>query len=133
MCFLPGTLALGATKGMTKSKAMKENFLSFEDLENLRLAEDLAKTCVETYFVTKTGLAPEISYFHVEVSAFVVLYTIFFLAFFCAAALICLLPIFVFLVTSMVLICRRFDNHFSNSSRITLKKGMMAAIRAQNI
>ncbi|XP_057246980.1 mannosyl-oligosaccharide 1,2-alpha-mannosidase MNS3 isoform X2 [Beta vulgaris subsp. vulgaris] len=66
VCFLPGTLALGATKGMTKSKAMKENFLSFEDLENLRLAEDLAKTCVETYFVTKTGLAPEISYFHVE-------------------------------------------------------------------
>ncbi|KAL2930598.1 Mannosyl-oligosaccharide 1 2-alpha-mannosidase MNS3 [Bienertia sinuspersici] len=66
VCFLPGTLALGATKGMTKSKAMKDNMLSFEDLENLRLAEDLVKTCVETYFVTSTGLAPEIAYFHVE-------------------------------------------------------------------
>lgn len=73
MCFLPGTLALGATKGMTKSKAMRDNLLTFEDLENLRLAEDLVKTCVETYLVTSTGLGPEIAYFHVEVSAFGVL------------------------------------------------------------
>lgn len=58
---------------MTKSKAMKDNLLSFEDLENLRLAEDLLQTCVETYFVTSTGLAPEIAYFHVEVGAFVIL------------------------------------------------------------
>ena len=68
VCFLPGTLALGATKGLTKSKATKENLLSFEDLENLRLAEDLAKTCFEMYSVTSTGLAPEIAYFHIEVS-----------------------------------------------------------------
>ncbi|KAJ8443412.1 hypothetical protein Cgig2_024189 [Carnegiea gigantea] len=66
VCFLPGTLALGATKGLTKSKATKENLLSFEDLENLRLAEDLAKTCFEMYSVTSTGLAPEIAYFHIE-------------------------------------------------------------------
>ncbi|XP_021854755.1 mannosyl-oligosaccharide 1,2-alpha-mannosidase MNS3 isoform X2 [Spinacia oleracea] len=66
VCFLPGTLALGATKGMTKSKAMRDNLLTFEDLENLRLAEDLVKTCVETYLVTSTGLGPEIAYFHVE-------------------------------------------------------------------
>ena len=45
MCFLPGTLALGATKGVTKEKAMKDNLITFEDLENLKLAEDLAKTC----------------------------------------------------------------------------------------
>ncbi|XP_010279652.1 PREDICTED: mannosyl-oligosaccharide 1,2-alpha-mannosidase MNS3 [Nelumbo nucifera] len=66
VCFLPGTLALGATKGITKKKAMEENLLTFEDLENLKLAEDLAKTCVEMYFVTSTGLAPEIAYFNVE-------------------------------------------------------------------
>ncbi|KAL9224366.1 hypothetical protein vseg_000404 [Gypsophila vaccaria] len=66
VCFLPGTLALGATKGLTKSKAMKEKLLSFDDLENLRLAEEMAKTCVEMYTVTSTGLAPEIAYFHVE-------------------------------------------------------------------
>ncbi|GMH31074.1 hypothetical protein Nepgr_032917 [Nepenthes gracilis] len=66
VCFLPGTLALGATKGITKVKAMKDNLLSFEDLENLKLAEDLAKTCFEMYSVTSTGLAPEIAYFHVK-------------------------------------------------------------------
>lgn len=65
---MPGTLALGATKGLTKEKALAENLLSFEDLENLKLAEDLAKACFEMYEVTATGLAPEIAYFHTEVS-----------------------------------------------------------------
>lgn len=46
---------------------MRENLLNFEDLENLKLAEDLAKTCVEMYSVTSTGLAPEIAYFNMEV------------------------------------------------------------------
>ncbi|XP_061374312.1 mannosyl-oligosaccharide 1,2-alpha-mannosidase MNS3 isoform X2 [Gastrolobium bilobum] len=66
VCFLPGTLALGATKGLTKKQAMENNMLNFEDLENLKLAEDLAKTCFEMYSVTSTGLAPEIAYFHTE-------------------------------------------------------------------
>ncbi|XVE88373.1 hypothetical protein DITRI_Ditri19aG0064600 [Diplodiscus trichospermus] len=66
VCFLPGTLALGATKGITKEKAMKDNLLTFENLENLKLAEDLAKTCFEMYSVTSTGLAPEIAYFHTK-------------------------------------------------------------------
>ncbi|XP_073000348.1 mannosyl-oligosaccharide 1,2-alpha-mannosidase MNS3 [Typha latifolia] len=66
VCFLPGTLALGATKGITKKKATENNLLTTEDLENLKLAEDLAKTCFEMYSVTSTGLAPEIAYFHIE-------------------------------------------------------------------
>ncbi|KAF5204870.1 Mannosyl-oligosaccharide 1,2-alpha-mannosidase MNS3 [Thalictrum thalictroides] len=66
VCFLPGTLALGATKGFTKKQAMKDNLVSFEDLENLKLAEDLIKTCFEMYAVTSTGLAPEIAYFQIE-------------------------------------------------------------------
>ncbi|KAL3616899.1 Mannosyl-oligosaccharide 1,2-alpha-mannosidase mns3 [Castilleja foliolosa] len=66
VCFLPGTLALGATKGILKEKAMKENLLNFEDLENLKLAEDLAETCYRMYSVTSTGLAPEIAYFNME-------------------------------------------------------------------
>ncbi|XP_058095324.1 mannosyl-oligosaccharide 1,2-alpha-mannosidase MNS3 [Magnolia sinica] len=66
VCFLPGTLALGATKGITKKAAMRANLLTFEDLENLKLAEDLATTCFEMYSVTSTGLAPEIAYFHIE-------------------------------------------------------------------
>lgn len=47
---------------------MEENLLTFEDLENLKLAEDLAKTCFEMYAVTSSGLAPEIAYFNSEVS-----------------------------------------------------------------
>ncbi|KAI4304477.1 hypothetical protein MLD38_039980 [Melastoma candidum] len=66
VCFLPGTLALGATKGLTKERALKGNLLTFEDFENLKLAEDLAHTCFEMYSVTSTGLAPEIAYFHTE-------------------------------------------------------------------
>ncbi|PIA25121.1 hypothetical protein AQUCO_12500025v1 [Aquilegia coerulea] len=66
VCFLPGTLALGATKGFTKKQAMKDNLVSFADLDNLNLAEDLTKTCFEMYAVTSTGLAPEIAYFHTE-------------------------------------------------------------------
>ncbi|THU53547.1 hypothetical protein C4D60_Mb10t15580 [Musa balbisiana] len=49
VCFLPGTLALGATKGITKKKAIERNLLTPDDLENLKLAEDLAKTCFEIY------------------------------------------------------------------------------------
>ncbi|KAK4778488.1 hypothetical protein SAY86_006016 [Trapa natans] len=66
VCFLPGTLALGATRGMTKERAIKENLLTFEDLENLKLAEELTHTCFEMYAVTSTGLAPEIAYFHTQ-------------------------------------------------------------------
>ncbi|KAD3068862.1 hypothetical protein E3N88_36742 [Mikania micrantha] len=43
------------------------DLLTFEDLENLKLAEDLAKTYFEMYAVTSTGLAPEIAYFSFEV------------------------------------------------------------------
>lgn len=59
---------------MTKKEAMKDNLLTFEDLENLKLAEDLAKTCFEMYSVTSTGLAPEIAYFHMEVSCSFIIY-----------------------------------------------------------
>ena len=52
---------------------MEENLLTFEDLENLKLAEDLAKTCYEMYSVTSTGLSPEIAYFNSEVSCFLYL------------------------------------------------------------
>lgn len=51
---------------------MRENLLTLEDMENLRLAEDLAKTCFEMYSVTSTGLAPEIAYFNTEVSLVII-------------------------------------------------------------
>lgn len=66
VCFLPGVLALGATKGVTKKKALEDNLLTTEDMENLKLAEDLAKTCFEIYNATSTGLASEIVYFSTQ-------------------------------------------------------------------
>uniref|UniRef100_A0A1D1XZ94 alpha-1,2-Mannosidase n=1 Tax=Anthurium amnicola TaxID=1678845 RepID=A0A1D1XZ94_9ARAE len=66
VCFLPGTLALGATKGITRRRALEKKLLTTDDVKNLELAEDLAKTCFEMYSVTSTGLAPEIAYFHIE-------------------------------------------------------------------
>lgn len=45
-----------------------EGFLSASALEDLQLAEELARTCYEMYEVTATGLAPEIAYFNVFVS-----------------------------------------------------------------
>uniref|UniRef100_A0A0C9RRM4 alpha-1,2-Mannosidase n=1 Tax=Wollemia nobilis TaxID=56998 RepID=A0A0C9RRM4_9CONI len=66
VCFLPGTLALGATRGLSKQRAMEEGLMTIEDLENLKLAEDLLTTCYEMYAVTTTGLAPEIAHFHTK-------------------------------------------------------------------
>nr|ATB19462.1 putative MNS3 [Juniperus drupacea] len=66
VCFLPGTLALGATRGLTKQRAMEEGLMTIEDIENLKLAEDIMKTCYEMYSVTTTGLAPEIAHFHTQ-------------------------------------------------------------------
>jgi len=65
VCFLAGNLALGATRGLTKKEAMAKGFLSASALEDLQLAEELARTCYEMYEVTATGLAPEIAYFNV--------------------------------------------------------------------
>jgi mannosyl-oligosaccharide alpha-1,2-mannosidase len=59
VCFLPGTLAIGATKG--KSVSREERILMDpEDLRDLELAEELTKSCVEMYLQTKIGLSPEI-------------------------------------------------------------------------
>ena len=40
--------------------------MTIEDLENLKLAENLAKNCYEMYDVTTTGLALEIAHFHTK-------------------------------------------------------------------
>lgn len=41
--------------------------LGVSDLEDLKLAEELGRTCYEMYNVTATGLAPEIAYFNIYV------------------------------------------------------------------
>lgn len=52
-CYLSGTLALGAHNGLPKG--------------HFKLANELLKTCYQTYVMHPTGLAPEITYFNVQV------------------------------------------------------------------
>jgi hypothetical protein len=64
VCFLPGTIALGATGGLTITAARKlTRFWTKEKEEEMKLATELTKTCWGMYAVTETGLAPEITYF----------------------------------------------------------------------
>ncbi|KAF7597447.1 mannosyl-oligosaccharide alpha-1,2-mannosidase [Aspergillus hancockii] len=66
VCFLPGTIALGATGGIPLSQAKKSPIWSQRQDEEILLAKELMKTCWATYLVTKTGLAPEITYFKID-------------------------------------------------------------------
>ena len=68
VCFLPGTIALAVTNGSTvaEAKARLGSQWTSQHNENLRLAEELMKTCWGMYAVTPTGLAAEISYFKVD-------------------------------------------------------------------
>jgi endoplasmic reticulum Man9GlcNAc2 1,2-alpha-mannosidase len=67
VCFMPGTIALAVTGGQTvaEAKARLGSAWTPKHDENLKLAEELMKTCWGMYKVTPTGLAPEIAYFHV--------------------------------------------------------------------
>ncbi|KAL4781866.1 glycoside hydrolase [Aspergillus varians] len=65
-CFLPGTIALGATGGIPLSEAKKSPEWTRRHDEEIRLAKELTKTCWATYLGTKTGLAPEIAYFDIS-------------------------------------------------------------------
>ncbi|XP_066600437.1 endoplasmic reticulum mannosyl-oligosaccharide 1,2-alpha-mannosidase [Prorops nasuta] len=53
-CYLGGTLALGAHHGLPK--------------EHMDIANDLIKTCYQTYAIQPTFLAPEITYFNIQKS-----------------------------------------------------------------
>ena len=68
VCFMPGTIALGVTNGTTvaDAKARLGSSWTKKHDEDLKLAEELIKTCWGMYKVTATGLSPEISYFHVD-------------------------------------------------------------------
>lgn len=67
-CFLPGAIALAVTGGHTIAEARAALGAGWtkEYDENLRLAEELLRTCWATYKATKTGLGPEITYFEVD-------------------------------------------------------------------
>jgi len=66
VCFMPGTIALGATGGLTEAAAKKSGSWGKKQEDEMRLARELTKTCWGMYKVMATGLAPEISYFNVH-------------------------------------------------------------------
>ncbi|CAG8971750.1 hypothetical protein HYALB_00007230 [Hymenoscyphus albidus] len=66
VCFMPGTIALGATGGLTEAEARKLPTWSTKKDEEMVLARELMQTCWGMYKVMATGLAPEIAHFHME-------------------------------------------------------------------
>lgn len=66
VCFMPGTIALSATKGLTIEEARKQGKWGKKEDEEMNLAAELTKTCWGMYKVMATGLAPEISSFHID-------------------------------------------------------------------
>ena len=65
-CFLPGTIALGATGGRPLQEAKKSPTWTRRQDEEMLLAQELTKTCWSTYRFMATGLAPEITYFQTD-------------------------------------------------------------------
>ncbi|KAJ5948462.1 Mannosyl-oligosaccharide 1-2-alpha-mannosidase [Penicillium verhagenii] len=63
VCFMPGTIALGATGGQPLSKARQSPDWSQQREEEILISRELMKTCWATYLNTRTGLAPEITHF----------------------------------------------------------------------
>ena len=66
VCFMPGTIALGATGGLSLSEARKASTWGPKQEAEMELAKELTKTCWGMYKATMTGLAPEITYFEVD-------------------------------------------------------------------
>lgn len=59
-----GSFALGATEGPSLKDHQRQ--LTSQDLEDIRLGEELTRTCYEMYNSTATGLASEIVYFNMQ-------------------------------------------------------------------
>ncbi|KAL9099115.1 MAG: hypothetical protein Q9163_005341 [Psora crenata] len=66
VCFMPGTIALGVTGGMTIEEAKKAGIWGKHEESQMRLATELTKTCWGMYKVMATGLAPEITHFRIS-------------------------------------------------------------------
>jgi len=66
VCFLPGSIALGATGGLTEAEARRAPGWGAEQEQQMQLARELMKTCWGMYQVTETGLAPEIAWFEAD-------------------------------------------------------------------
>jgi hypothetical protein len=66
VCFMPGTIALGATGGLSEAEAMKLPTWSEKKTSEMTLARELMQTCWGMYKATKTGLAGEITHFVID-------------------------------------------------------------------
>ncbi|KAJ5084371.1 CAZyme family GH47 [Penicillium alfredii] len=66
VCFMPGTIALGATGGRPLSEARKSPDWSQQREDEMLMSRELMKTCWAMYRTTETGLAPEITYFKLD-------------------------------------------------------------------
>jgi mannosyl-oligosaccharide alpha-1,2-mannosidase len=70
VCFMPGTIALAATGGLTEAEARaRPGFWSSRREDDLQLAKELMHTCWATYKCTATGLAGEITHFRLPTPA----------------------------------------------------------------
>lgn len=66
VCFMPGTIALGATGGLTEKQARASGSWTKKQEEEMQLARELTQTCWATYKYMATGLAPEITHFKLD-------------------------------------------------------------------
>lgn len=65
VCFMPGTIALAATGGLTEAEARKLPSWSKKSEDDIRLARELMQTCWGMYKYMATGLAAEITHFQI--------------------------------------------------------------------
>jgi len=66
VCFMPGTIALGATGGMSEAEARKSDKWSSKQESDMKLARELMQTCWGMYKAMATGLAAEITHFNID-------------------------------------------------------------------
>jgi mannosyl-oligosaccharide alpha-1,2-mannosidase len=66
VCFMPGTIALAATEGLTEAQARKLPTWSKKKEEDMQLAHELMETCWGMYKYMATGLSAEITYFNID-------------------------------------------------------------------
>lgn len=65
VCFMPGTIALAATGGLTEAEARKLPTWTKKDEADMQLARELMQTCWGMYKFMATGLAAEITFFDI--------------------------------------------------------------------
>ncbi|KAI0430948.1 family 47 glycosyl hydrolase [Xylaria sp. FL1042] len=65
VCFMPGTIALAVTGGLSEGEAKKSGSWTKKNEADMQLARELMQTCWGMYKYMATGLAAEITYFNI--------------------------------------------------------------------